>query len=421
VGFEAAIIQRKKDIDDAASTAFFIVILLCSMNYGLIFLFSKAIATFYKDQMIENVLKILSLTLIIGSFTRIHNFLLSKELQFGKKTICEIVPNIVYGSVSIPLALWRYGVWSIVYGEIAKYVVRSLLLILLSPWQPTFKFDFKIAKDLIAYGKHVMLHNFLVFGSENIDNAIVGKYFGLTHLSFYKMSYNAAAMPTQILYQIIGRVTLPAFSKVQSDLSSLKNLYFKILEYSSYIIVPAFFGLFLLASDVINILYGPKWQPAIPLFKALLVFGLANVIRVFSNNLFLATGRPSILPKITLLRIFCLVILLFSTVNVGLLPLCIGISSLEVALVFIQFLYIRRYYDVPLFLNINSLKKPFFLATVMAVVLSVTSIYLPVFNGHRFFFIFSRVAIGMLVYFLLLFVFERRAIYRFVNLKLKGS
>lgn len=208
---------------------------------------------------------------------------------------------------------------------------------------------------------------------------------------------------------------------MQSDLSSLKNLYFKILEYSSYIIVPAFFGLFLLASDVINILYGPKWQPAIPLFKALLVFGLANVIRMFSNNLFLATGRPSILPKITLLKIFCLVILLFSTVNVGLLPLCIGISSLEVALVFIQFLYIRRYYDVPLFLNINSLKKSFFLATVMAVVLYVTSIYLPVFNGHRFFFIFSQVAIGMLVYFLLLFVFKKRAIYRFVNLKLKRS
>lgn len=218
VGFEAAIIQRKKDIDDAASTAFFMVILLCSMNYGLIFFFSKAIATFYKDQMIENVLKILSLTLIIGSFTRIHNFLLSKELQFGKKTICEIVPNIVYGLVSIPLALWRYGVWSIVYGEIAKYVLRSLLLILLSPWQPTFKFDFKIAKDLIAYGKHVMLHNFLAFGSENIDNAIVGKYFGLTHLSFYKMSYNAAAMPTQILYQIIGRVTLPAFRKCRAIL-----------------------------------------------------------------------------------------------------------------------------------------------------------------------------------------------------------
>jgi O-antigen/teichoic acid export membrane protein len=417
IGFEAALIQREKNIHEAASTAFFIVLFLCGVNYVLLFLISKPIAIFYNDQAIEGIMKTLSITIIIGSFIRVHNFLLSKELQFPRKAVCEIIPNIVFSLVSIPLAFSGFMVWSIVYGEIAKNVSRSLLLLFISPWQPAFKFNFKIAKELVGYGKHVMLTNLLNFGAGNVDNVIIGKYLGLTNLSFYKLSINAVGLPTHLLYQIIGRVTVPAFSKVQTDKDTIRRLYHNLLEYSSYLFVPAFFGLFLIGPNFINILYGSKWQPVIPLFKALLLFGFAKVIRTFSDSIFLATGKPSILLKVTSIRTIALLLLLFSLLKFGLLTLCLGISVLELIIMFLQLYLLNKHYNISIASNIKSLRASILLSVIMIVVLLIINKYLSSFNIYHITYLFLQISIGIVVYFLSLLMIKKRKVFRFFNLK----
>jgi len=420
IGFEAAIIQRQKDIDEAASTGFFIVIGLCLTNYILLFLFSKQIASFYGDPIIESIVKVLAAGLVIGSFTRMHNFLLSKEMQFRKKALCEIVPSLIYSSCSIPLAFYGFGVWSIVYGEVAKYVCRAFLLLYVTPWRPMFKFDLKIAKELVGYGKHAMFNNVFKFGSGNMDNALIGKFMGLTNLSFYKMSYNGAAMASGVLYNIIGRVTIPAFSKAQGERSALRKLYCDVLEYSSYLFVPAFVGLFLLANEFVLLLYGPKWQSAIPMFRALLLFGVARVIGMFSENVFLAAGNPSVLPKITLLKIGIVLGLIFSVLHLGLLAFCVSISILEVALVLLQFLLLRRHYGIGMVSNLNCLRASFLMSFVMAIGIVISGNWIVVhFCNSIFYSAGVKIAIGVVIYLFLLRIFRKKIIFQLANVKFR--
>jgi O-antigen/teichoic acid export membrane protein len=415
IGFESAIIQRKTEVSSAATTAFFITIALGICNYGLLFLLSKPIAYFYSNEAIENLMKVLSLTLVIGSFTRVHNFLLAKELQFRKKMVCEIVPSIIYSFVSVPLAYAGFGVWSIVYGELAKSITRNLFLILLTRWRPDMHFNFKIARELIGYGKHVMFNNVLNFASDNIDNAVVGKYLGLTNLSFYKMSYNAAAMPQQISYNILGRVAIPAFAKVQENQKVSTELYYRFLEYSSYIFVPAFLGLFIISSEFINLLYGPKWQAAIPLFQALIIFGLARTIRMFSDCFFLGTGKPEILLKVTFMRLLLLLMLLFFTLKFGLLVLCIGISALEVAVLLLQLILLKKHYHMSFFSHFNTLKYAFLFSIIMAMsVLFVTNL-LSSFGIYSLSLLVSQVASGVLIYSGMILLFKRDIFLKIMN------
>ena len=414
IGFQSAIIQRQTDVSRASSSAFYMTLALCALNYLLLFLLAKPIAVFYGDHAIENIVKILSLNLVIGSFSRVQNFLLSKNLEFGRKAVCETTPNFVYGLVSIPLAYSGFGVWSIVYGELAKNTVRTLLLFFLSRWKPSFVFDFKIARELIGYGKHVMFNNILNFASGNIDNAVVGKYLGLTSLSFYKLAYNAAAMPGDVLYQTVGRVSVPVFSKVQNDLEALKHQYFKILEYAAYIFVPVFAGLFIVAPGFINLLYGPKWEPAVILFRALLPFGFANVLKMFSDGLVSSTGRPSILPKITSIRIVLLIVLLYSILRFGLLPLCIGVSLVQIFVMILQFVFLKRYYNMPFTLHFKALQAPLIFSMVM--MMSVVAIMRLLSGLH----LYSTTALlievcsGLLIYFSLMLLFKKEIVSRLI-------
>ncbi|MFC1657043.1 lipopolysaccharide biosynthesis protein [Candidatus Moduliflexota bacterium] len=417
IGFQSAIIQRKGSINRAASTALCITVILSIVNFGILFMAAKPLSILYGDEAIVNIARVLSINLVIGSFTRVHNFLLSRELQFGRKAACETVPSAVYGLVAIPSAFAGYGVWSIVFGELAKSTTRSILLLVVSRWKATLQFDMKIAKELVSYGKHVMFNNLLNFGSINIDNAVVGKYLGLTSLSFYKIAYNAAALPGEILYLILGRVLVPAFAKVQDDLEVVTRQYLKVVEYSSYIFLPVFFGLFMLAPEFINLLYGPKWNPAVPLFRALLLFGLANVLMMFSNCLLLSTGRPAILPKITLARIILVILLLLTLMRISLLALCIGISTVQMALLFVQLGYIRRKYHVPIKAVFASIQTPAFFSLIMGASLygaikMMDGVVLPTALGLA-----VKVSIGSFVYMSLFTIFKRDTIQQFLLLR----
>ncbi|SPP99510.1 membrane hypothetical protein [Candidatus Sulfobium mesophilum] len=408
IGFQSAIIQRKDNVNKAASTAHSITIIMSFLNFGLLFLLANPLSTFYGDRAIENIARVLSLNLVIGSFTRVHNFLFSRELQFGKKAVCETVPNVIYGFVAIPFAYFGFGVWSIVYGELAKTTTRTLLLFALSRWKLSFKIDPKIARELINYGKHVMFNNVLTFGAGNVDNAVVGKYMGLASLSFYKIAYNAAALPGDVLYQIIGRVIVPAFAKVQDDLGALTRQYYRVLEYASYIVLPVFCGLFILAPEFINMLYGPKWQPAVVLFRALLLFGFANVLMMFSNCLVLSTGRPSLLPKMTLTRLILVAVLLFTLLRINLLALCVGVSLLQVLLFFVQALYLRRHYHIPVRIHFEAMLSPAIFSLAMIASLLGSVGLLEGLHLNSITSLFVKVSIGASVYlsFMLFFKWE---------------
>ena len=417
IGFQSAIIQRKDNINRAASTAFCITVVISIVNFGILFVAAKPLSVLYGDEAILSIARVLSINLVIGSFTRVHNFLLSRDLQFGRKAVCETVPSAVYGLVAIPSAFAGYGVWSIVLGELAKSITRTFLLLVMSRWKATLRFDLRIAKELVAYGKHVMFNNLLNFGSINIDNAVVGKYLGLTSLSFYKIAYNAAALPGEILYLILGRVLVPAFAKVQDDLGAVTTQYLKVIEYSSYIFLPVFFGLFMLAPEFINLLYGAKWNAAVPLFRALLIFGLANVLMMFSNCLLLSTGRPAILPKITLARIILVVLLLLTALRISLLALCIGISVVQVFLLFVQLAYIRREYHVPIrsvFMSINTsgIFSLIMGASLFGIITVMEGVDIPSVMGLG-----VKVAVGSFVYMALFTIFKRDTIHQFLLLR----
>jgi PST family polysaccharide transporter len=417
IGFQSAIIQRKENIDRAASTAFCITVVLSVLNFGILFMLAKPLSVLYGDGAIENIAKVLSINLVIGSFTRVHNFLLSRELQFGRKAVCQAVPSAVYGLVAIPFAFSGFGVWSIVFGELAKSTCRTLLLLIVSPWKAKLQYDWKIARELIGYGKHVMFNNVLNFGSINIDNAVVGKFLGLTSLSFYKIAYNAAALPGEILYMILGRVLVPAFAKVQDDLSAVTRQYQKVIEYSSYIFLPVFSGLFILAPEFINLLYGPKWEPAVALFRALLLFGFANVLMMFSNCLLLSTGRPMILPRITLARIALVIILLFTLMRISLIALCIGISVVQLTLLFVQLRFIRNNYQIPIMALFESMQASAVFSLAMAAsifgsIKLMEGMYMPSTVS-----LVVKVSIGFLVYASLFAIFKRGTIQEFLLLR----
>ena len=173
----------------------------------------------------------------------------------------------------------------------------------------------------------------------------------------------------------------------------------------------------MLAPEFINLLYGPKWGPAVPLFRALLLFGLANVIMMFSNCLLLSTGRPSILPKITLARIVLVVLLLLSVMRISLLARCVGISAVQVVLLFAQLSYIRSVYRVPVRSIFAAMQMSTALSLVMVASIHVSVRLLEGMSIPSVAGLAVKVGTGFLVYMSLFAAFKRDAIHELLVLR----
>lgn len=312
LGFGATLIYKKDDSDHtAANTAFILLPLVASTLFLIAYFSAPYLALFFDNMAVEPLVQVLALTFVISSFGTVPSMLLEKELEFKKKVMPETVPIIGYASVAISLAVSGYGVWSLVYGQIASAALTAGLIWLISDWRPTFKFDRKIAKVLFDYGKHIMGASIIIFLVTNIDDAIVGRVLGMEALGFYTLAYTISNLPATQITNLVGRVMFPLYAKLQGDQNALRSAYLKTLQYVSMLSIPAAFGIFVIAPNFVSVVIGDKWLPAVPAMRVLCIYGLFRSLNGTLGPMFQATGNPKVLENTALLNLILFCIFLF--------------------------------------------------------------------------------------------------------------
>lgn len=315
IGFESALIYRRKDVQAASHTAFYTVIVSSLVIYLVTVAAAPLVANFFKQPAVIPLLRVLALTVVISSFGRVPYVLLSREMDFRRRIFPELTASIVASVAAIVLAFRGYGVWSLVWRELIKNVLATMLVWFVSPYRPAWQFSRTVARDLFNYGKHIMSSQGLIFLITNVDNAIVGRYLGSAALGFYQFAYNTSNQPATQMTSVISQVMFPAFSKMaDGDPSQARLLraryYLTIVRYVTWMSAPIAAAMILFAPAFINGLYGDVWAPAIVPLQLLAVYGAMRSIAANMGSVFRAMGKPHWLTYIALWRLITMVALL---------------------------------------------------------------------------------------------------------------
>ncbi|HEX2997348.1 MAG TPA: oligosaccharide flippase family protein, partial [Anaerolineales bacterium] len=122
LGLGAALIQRKGDVKEAVDTVFTI-----NMFIGLILsiaaiLIAPWVAVYFKDPQVAPILRWMGVSFVINALGSIHTNWLVRDLDYRRKLIPDLGGALTKGMVSIGMAYLGYGVWSLVFGQIAGAV-----------------------------------------------------------------------------------------------------------------------------------------------------------------------------------------------------------------------------------------------------------------------------------------------------------
>ncbi len=268
-------------------------------------------ADLYASPVVAPTTEVLALAYLFGIWSFVPATRLTSELRYRALAIPNLAGQITNSAVSITLAFLGFGVWALVYGTIVSALVGTIGYTIMRRWRFRLRFRRSVARPLLGYAQHLISAAVLAFLITNIDNFTVGYFWGEVWLGYYAVAYGYGYLPVSLFSSPAGGALFPSFTKVQDDVDALRRGYLESYGYAMALIVPAAVGMAMMSPEIVDILFGPIWSPAILPLLILSFYGLFRAQIDFSSSLFGAVGKPRIIAELNLYVLLLSVVPLF--------------------------------------------------------------------------------------------------------------
>ncbi len=303
-GLGNALIQ-KKDADDLDfSSVFYVNIVICSVLYIGICIFSPLIASFYKRPELVPIICAVSFIIVISGVRNIQQAYISKNMMFKKFFFSTLGGSIASAVVGIGMALLGYGVWALVAQLLINSAVGTVILWITVKWRPKAVFSFERVKVLFSYGWKLLASSLLETVYNNIRQLIIGKFYSTGELAFYN---KGKQLPNLIITNInasIDSVLLPSMSQEQDDKTRVKAMTRRAIRTSTYIMAPMLVGLAACGAPLITLLLTEKWLPCVFFMQIFCITFVFYPIHTANLNAIKAMGRSDIFLKLEIAKKF---------------------------------------------------------------------------------------------------------------------
>ena len=324
LGLGVALIQRKGNVQEAANTVFTINIVIGLLLSTLVIPLAPLVAAYFRDPQVIPVLRWMGLSFIINALGSVHTNWLVRDLDYRRKLVPELGGALLKGAISIGMAYLGYGVWSLVFGQIAGAVASVILVWIILPWRPRLTLDKNVAGSLMKFGVSVTLIDIITQITDNLDYVIVGRLFGLVPLSIYTLAYRLPEMLLIGNLWVMGGVVFPAFSSIQDRPEELRRGFLASVRFVELIAVPVCLGLLIAAEPIVRVVFGDQWLEAIPVLRVLAIYAWVYSLGYHVGGLYKAIGRPDILLRLSLLTLVIIVPSLLIGARFGIIGVAAG-------------------------------------------------------------------------------------------------
>ncbi len=298
-----------QDLDkDQINTLYWINLFLAVFVSLVLFLLSTPLAYLFKTPELAGFIKIMSVSIFIGSIGQQYYILLKRELAFASISLIDLLQRVViFISTIILLVYFKYGVWSILYGTIIGAFTYGLSSFIIGtrrfPFPSISNIQVNRITECIRFGLLQMGSGSISYLSSNLDKLFISRFFGNDVLGFYELATILINRPITIVNPIFNNVSFPLFSKMQHDLPRLNQWYIKKIAIISLISAAIYCGMFAIKEELVLFLYGKNWELTATSLSIIFILGYFKSVSNPLGTYTLALGRPDMSLYLNLYQI----------------------------------------------------------------------------------------------------------------------
>jgi O-antigen/teichoic acid export membrane protein len=295
-GVSNALVQKQNVTQTQTSSLYWFNIGCGVVAFMALVVVAPVLALAFDDERLASLIQLSAVGFLIGPLGQQISVLLIKRMEFRRLTQVDLAGAIVAALVTIGLAVYGAGIYSLALGSLAGTMSRSCVLFALArgEWRITREFSLKQIRPFISFGAFQMGERVVNILGARADTIIIARNLGMTALGPYSLAYSLALMPLQRLNPVLTRVAFPLFARVSDEHERLRNGTVYLVQILSIATAPVLIGICATAHLLAPIVYGDRWTELPALIQVLSIVGLLKAINNPFGSALLAKGRADV-------------------------------------------------------------------------------------------------------------------------------
>ena len=378
-GFSNALIRKQDASDKDYNTVFIFNLVVSVLLYLLLYAGAPAISAFFKEPQLISVTRAVGLVLLLNAIGIIQRTLLVKSVDFKTQAKVSIIASLGSGIIGIGMALYGWGVWSLVAQQLSRQLLNSLFLWVFSKWRPALQFSIQSFKELFGFGSKLMLSGIIDTTFRNIYYLIIGKFYTSAQLGQYTRAEQFRSIFSSNLTSVIQRVSYPVLSSIQDEQERLLSAYRKVIKTTMMVTFACMLGMAAVAKPMILILIGEKWLPAVTYLQIMCFSGMLYPLHAINLNMLQVKGRSDLFLKLEVYKKILMVIPISLGIFFGIEYLLLGSVFNSFVAFFLNSSYSGKMINYSTSQQIKDITPTFFISLITAGIMWTFS-FLPLNN-----------------------------------------
>lgn len=411
-GFSSALV-RKKNIQPIDYNTVFIFNLVLSITlFILLFFLAIPISAFFSEPILVEVLRVISFVLIFNAFSIVQRTILVKELDFKTQTKVSFISSIVSGIVGVMMAIYGFGVWSLVGLQVSKQFISVTCLWVYNSWRPALEFSLESFKKLFGFGSKLLISGLIDVIYNNVYHVVIGKFYTVGQLGQYTRANQFTAFISGNLTSIVQKVSYPMLCELENDSNEVKirETYKRIINLTMFVVFTLMLGFVAIAKPLILLLIGEKWLPSVVYLQILSFAAMLYPLNAINLNVLMVKGRSDLFLKLEIIKKIVGIIPIFIGIFYGIIPMLASGVVYSIVAFILNSGYAKKYINYGRWSQIKDIIPSFLVALCISLIIwSVTLL-----DFHFILILVLQVVLGLI---LTIFVHENLKLSSYLELK----
>lgn len=172
------------------------------------------VAHFYHEPRMIPLLPALGFGCIFAGASSPSLLTLARHMGVGKISFLELFGQAVLLVVTVGWAWFHASLWALVAGRLASEIVRMVASYFIVPeLRPRFALDRESVREILHFGKWILVGTALTFLASQSDRLILGKLVTTATLGIYGIAYTLSDLPRMIVGIFSTRIGFPFMAR----------------------------------------------------------------------------------------------------------------------------------------------------------------------------------------------------------------
>lgn len=284
-GFAKYLIEHdfvdENDYKKKFTLLFYLSIFTSLLTTALIIIFRYPLSSWVGNAGYEIVLVGSSAQIIFASLNALFSADLKRQFKFNKLFLVKIIYCLIPFVVTVPLALFGFGYWSLIIGACAAQIFQLPLLIILARRKLSLKFNILSIFGVLRDSLPMILDSVVVWLCSWIVTFLATQFYDSTTVGLIKVANSTINSIFLIFSASFTSVLFPTLSRLKNNESDYKDFFIKTQKAAMCLLPPIGVGCYFFSRVITAFFLGSNWMDASFMIG---IFGLTKPLLICYNN-----------------------------------------------------------------------------------------------------------------------------------------